>query len=183
MCHTDEECVRRCLDGEPDAYRWLVQRHQNAVQAYMVGRSGNHDLAEEAAQEAFVRAYFSLGRLQKGNSFLPWLLGIAGRAGQELARLRRRTPAAGDMLNVPAPTGARQGPEADALPGAVDRLPAIYKEAILLRYHAGLSCVQMAENLKIPVSTVTKRLSRAYDMLRQTLAEPALVSKNVEVKS
>lgn len=183
MCKTDEEYVQRCLGGEPEAYRLLVQRHQRAVLAYMVGRTGSQDLAEEAAQEAFVRAYFTLGSLRKGKSFLPWLLGIAVRAEQELARRRRRVPAVGDLLDVPAPASAQKGSQEEALLQAVGRLPAVYRQAVLLRYHAGLSCAEMSENMGIPIGSVTKRLSRAYALLREALARPEHVREDNEVKS
>jgi RNA polymerase sigma-70 factor (ECF subfamily) len=182
MCQTDEELVQRCLNGEPDAYRRLVQRHQNALLAYLVGRLGSHDLAEEVSQEAFVRAYFSLGKLRKGKSFLPWLLGIAVRAGQEQARSRKRVAAAGDLHDVPAPAKAQEVSREESLMRAVARLPAVYREVVLLRYHAGLSCAEMSENMGIPVGSVTKRLSRAYALLRESLARPEQVVQE-EVKS
>ncbi len=180
MCQTDEEHVARCLNGEPDAFGWLVQRHQNAVLAYMVGRLGSRDLAEEVTQEAFVRAYFTLGKLREGKSFLPWLIGIAGRVGQEQVRSRRRMPATGDTLDVPAPSEAQTGSE--SLMRAVARLPAICREAILLRYHAGLSCTEMSESLGIPTGGVTKRLSRAYALLREAFTRYDHLSEDNEVK-
>ena len=57
MCQTDEEYVGRCLNGEPEAYRRLVQRHQKGILSFLMVRLGSEDLAEEAAQEAFVRAW------------------------------------------------------------------------------------------------------------------------------
>jgi RNA polymerase sigma-70 factor (ECF subfamily) len=183
MCRTDEEYVRQCLNGEPDAYRRLVQRHQGAILAYMVGRTGSQDLAEEASQEAFVRAYFSLGKLRKGNSFLPWLVGIAIRAGQELTRRHRRVTPMGDLLDVPAPAEAKTDSQDESLLQAVARLPPVFREAILLRYHAGLSCAEMSENMGIPIGSVTKRLSRAYALLREALARPEHVWEDNEVKS
>ena len=170
MCRTDEECIQRCLNGHPNAYRWLVQRHQNAVLAYLIGRMGSPDHAEEATQEAFVRAYFSLGKLRDGKSFLPWLIGIAVRVGKELNRSRRRYSASGDMVDVPAPGLSENAGVDEALQAAVARLPGVYREAVLLRYNAGLSCAQMAEYLGLPIGSVTKRLSRAYTLLREMLA-------------
>lgn len=183
MCQTDEEYVRRCLNGEPEIYRRLVERHEKAVLAFLVGRMGSRDLAEESAQEAFVRAYFSLGKLRKGESFLPWLFGIAARSGQEMARDRKRLPVAGELLEVPARPDAKTSPQEDALSKAVTQLPAVYREAILLRYRADLSCAQMAKDLGIPLGTVTKRLSRAYALLREMLAQPERVWQEGEVES
>jgi RNA polymerase sigma-70 factor, ECF subfamily len=182
MCLADEEHVQQCLDGEPDAYRWLVQQHQNALRAYLVGRLGSRDLAEEVAQEAFVRAYFLLGRLRKGQSFRPWLIGIAVRAGQELLRAQKRFPATGDMLDIPAPVKSDNGAREELLPAAVAGLPAVYREAILLRFHAGLTCAEMSQNLGLPISSVTKRLSRAYALLREALTKEEHAVEDCEVK-
>jgi len=83
MCRTDRECIEHCLDGHPDAYRHLVGRYQTVLVTYLAGHLGNREWAEEAAQEAFVRAYFALGKLRKPESFFSWLLGIAGRVAMD----------------------------------------------------------------------------------------------------
>ena len=179
MCQSDEEMVARCLDGEPEAYRRLVQRHQKSILSFLMARVGSEDLAEEAAQEAFVRAYFSLGKLRKRQSFLPWLLGIAVRAGQELVGRRNRVPAAGDLTDAPAPT--EETSQEQPLAKAVARLPEQYQEVISLRFHAGLSCKEIAESLGIPVGNVTKRLSRAYALLREALSGSSRAGSEREV--
>ena len=158
MCQRENEYIQRCLNGDPESYRHLVRKHQNTIRSYLTGRLGDHHMAEEVTQEVFVRAYFSLGTLKNGKSFLPWLIGIAIRAGQEYIRSRKRVPTAGDMLDAPAPV-AQHHPENEPLIRAISRLPANQQEAILLRFHAGLSCVEMSEHLGIPLGSVTKRLS------------------------
>jgi DNA-directed RNA polymerase specialized sigma24 family protein len=59
----DEQCIRSCLDGQPGAFRHLVERYQTPLVRHLCGSLGNRDQAEEAAQEAFVRAYFALRKL------------------------------------------------------------------------------------------------------------------------
>jgi RNA polymerase sigma-70 factor, ECF subfamily len=183
MCQTDEEYVQRSLGGDAEAFRRLVQRHQKALRAYLVGRLGNRDLAEEAAQEAFVRAWFSLSKLRSARAFLPWLIGIASRAAKEQARPGQKVRAAGDLLDAPAPAEPQAGSGDESLTRAVARLPEEYREAVLLRYHAGMSCSEMSEHLGIPVGSVTKRLSRAYGLLREMLAGSQVVRKDDEVIS
>src|SRR5512137_2360115 len=88
---TDEEYVVSSRNGCPDHFRVLVQRYQRPLFAYLSSRLGNHLEAEEAAQESFVRAFTSLKKLRKPESFCSWLLGIAGRVAQEQFRdLKRR---------------------------------------------------------------------------------------------
>src|SRR5208283_679989 len=83
---TDKENVERCRDGHPEDFGLLVDRYQKSVFSYLVWRVGNYSQAEEAAQESFVRAFLSLGKLRKPESFYSWLLGIAGRVAQEQFR-------------------------------------------------------------------------------------------------
>jgi RNA polymerase sigma-70 factor (ECF subfamily) len=66
---TDGECIERCLDGDADQFGFLVTRYQRAVVAYLRGLMLHRDRAPEAAQEAFVRAYFNLAKLKKRESF------------------------------------------------------------------------------------------------------------------
>ncbi len=169
MCQSDEQCIQRCLDGQPQVYRQLVQRHERAVLAYLRAKLGDQHLAEEAAQEAFVRAYFSLGKLRKRASFLSWVLGIATRTGQEVLRSRTRMRSSGDLLDQPAPAPATAPDE--GLAKALSHLSEVYREVIALRYHAGLGCAEVAQKLGVPLGTVTKRLSRAYALLREALTQ------------
>ncbi|MHC4145550.1 MAG: RNA polymerase sigma factor, partial [Planctomycetota bacterium] len=86
MSETDKYYVERCLDGHPDDFRYLVRRYQAALLANLAGKLGNRDRAEDAAQEALVRAYFNMGKLRKPDSFFSWLLGIADRVAKEQVR-------------------------------------------------------------------------------------------------
>lgn len=181
MCRTDRECIEHCLDGRPDAFRHLVGRYQAVLVTYLAGHLGNRGWAEEAAQEAFVRAYFALGKLKKPDSFFSWLLGIAGRVAMEQQRTERRER---EAVAVRGTVASRpEAPEDLPLQQAVAELPEVYREVVLLRYYGGRSCTQVAEELGVPLGTVTKRLSRAYTMLRDSLLQPDRLSKRSEVRS
>ena len=166
---TDREYVKRCRDGQPDDFRLLVQRYQKPLFVYLSSRLGDPLQAEEAAQESFVRAFFSLKKLRKPESFYSWLLGIAGRVLKEQFRLqarrdRDREAAAGMMAE-----DAGDCPEEYPLEEAIAGLPESHRQVILLRYYEALSCQEVATRLGMPLGTVTKTLSRAYALLRQEL--------------
>ena len=171
MAKTDSYYIERCLDGHVDDFRYLVRRYQAMVLAHLLGRLGNKSNAEEAAQEAFVRAYFGLEKLKKPDSFCSWLLGIAGRVAKEHQRAQRH------RCQLETAGSSRQQPSNRELSGdfeleqAVAQLPATYRELILLRYYGGVSCRQIAEQLNMPLGTVTKTLSRAYALLRESLVK------------
>ncbi len=180
MCRTDRECIEHCLDGRPDAFRHLVGRYQAVLVTYLAGHLGNREQAEEAAQEAFVRAYFALGKLRKPESFFSWLLGIAGRVAIEQQRTERREREAAAAREMVADRS--EVPDDLPLQQAIAQLPDVYREVVLLRYYGGRSCAQVAQELGIPLGTVTKRLSRAYTMLRESLLQSDGLSERSEVR-
>ena len=165
---TDKEYVQRCRDGHPEDFRLLVHRYQAPLFSYLTSRLGDRWQAEEAAQESFVRAFQSLKKLRKPESFYSWLLGIAGRVAKEqfrsLKRRQRDREAAETMMAEPADNHAEY-----SLDEAIAVLPETYRHVILLRYYERLSCQEVAQRLEMPLGTVTKTLSRAYAMLRQEL--------------
>jgi RNA polymerase sigma-70 factor, ECF subfamily len=172
---TDRHYVDRCLDGHRDDFRHLVLRYQKPLLAGIRCRQPRLDAAEDVAQEAFVRAFEKLATLRKPESFFAWLLGIAYRV--MLERAARERTERGALARLAAET--RRASETDgfcagdaALEAALAALPDQYREVILLRFYGDCSCAEVAERLGIPLGTVTKRLSRAYDTLRNTLASP-----------
>jgi len=165
---TDEEYVQRSRNGRPDDFRLLVERYQRPLFAYLSSRLNNQSEAEEAAQESFVRAFLSLKKLRKPDSFYAWLLGIAGRVIKEEWRAlsrRQRDRALAESLSAEEPESAPEYP----LEEAIAALPETYRHVIILRYYEGLSCQEAGQRLGMPLGTVTKTLSRAYALLRQEL--------------
>src|SRR5512137_1602190 len=165
---TDEEYVVSSRNGCPDHFRVLVQRYQRPLFAYLSSRLGNHLEAEEAAQESFVRAFTSLKKLRKPESFYAWLMGIAGRVLKEQFRHQQRRQREESMVEELPATNPGPAPEYP-LEEAIAVLPESYRQVILLRYYEGHSCQEIATRLGMPLGTVTKTLSRAYALLRQEL--------------
>lgn len=165
---SDRDLVARCLAGQADAYTGLVKRYQRPLLARLRGELRGAREAEELAQEIFTRAYFSLNRLRDHDAFFPWLLAIADRVLLEHFRSQRRDRKRVELTDDHAVTRPVESDHA-ALERAVSRLPAQYRQVILLRYYGGYSCAEVALRLKVEVGTVTKSLSRAYAMLREQL--------------
>ena len=174
----DNELVTRAKRGDVDAYEELVRRHQDAAfrTAYFVaGRTGD---AEDAAQEAFVKAYRGLGRFRAGASFRPWLLAIvANEARNRLRSASRRETLAlrlsesrsdGDAAPSPERTAlAREDQE--ALVAAMGSLNESDRLVIAYRYFLDLSEKEMAEALRCRQGTVKSRLSRALVRLKKEI--------------
>ena len=165
---TDKEHVERCRDGHSEDFGLLVDRYQKPLFSYLASRVGNFPQAEEAAQESFVRAFLSLKKLRKPESFYSWLLGIAGRVAKEQFRSevhRRQDREVAETMMMTADGQNEDYP----LEEAIAVLPEHHRQVILLRYYEGLSCQEVATRLDMPLGTVTKTLSRAYLLLRQEL--------------
>ena len=174
MAPSDEQCVRSCLNEHPETFRLLVQRYQTPLTRYLYRRLGCVDRATEAAQEVFVRACFSLTKLQKPETFFSWLLGIGERVALETLRTARRRRTVDWEQIDPAELAGKHDRDGDtAVNEAVARLPESYREVIVRRFYAGQSCAEISADLGVPLGTVTKRLSLAYSLLRQSLREPS----------
>jgi len=174
----DAELITRARQGEVMAYEELVRRYQDVAvrTAYVISPDGD---AEDAAQEAFVKAYGALGRFRPDAPFRPWLLSIVANE----ARNRRRSSGrrAGLALRAaedrplgdaaPSPESAVLAKETRAqLLAAVNALRDEDREVIGARYFLDLSEAETAEALGIPRGTVKSRLSRARDRLRTQFA-------------
>jgi RNA polymerase sigma-70 factor (ECF subfamily) len=169
MSETDKYYIERCLDGHPDDFRHLVRRYQGVLLANLAGKLGNKDRAEEAAQETLVRAYFNMNKLRKPDSFFSWLLGIADHVAKEHRR-KEQIQLRREVIR----SFSEESPSAElsqdfALEAAIAKLPESYRKIILLRYYGQHSCKTIAKQLNMPLGTVTKTLSRAYAMLRNSL--------------
>ena len=171
----DRELVERVKRGDVEAYEALVQRHQVAAYrtAYVIAGSTNE--AEDAAQEAFVKAFHAIDRFRSEAPFKPWLLAIVANE----AKNRLRSAARRDSLSLRVAEGRLQGdaapsPEEAALAradkeqvlSALARLGDDDRLVIGYRYFLELSEKEMATALGVRRGTVKSRLSRALRRLR-----------------
>jgi RNA polymerase sigma factor (sigma-70 family) len=172
----DSELVERARRGDEGAYEELVRAHQGIAfrTAYVV--AGNASDAEEAAQEAFVKAYRALGRFRSGSPFRPWLLRIVANE----ARNRRRSVGRRAALSLRAAAeessgGAAPSPEGVVLAGedrerlleAVNGLREEERLVIACRFFLELSEEETAAALDVRLGTVKSRTSRALEHLRE----------------
>ncbi len=169
---SDAQLIQQVKQGDLQAYGELVRRYEYAVRAAALVILGDHHAAEDAAQDAFLKAYEKLRSLRDGSKFGAWLLKIARRLATRVARQRHRS-AALETLAEPMDS-SRDGllcHESEQLLRLVHRLPEHERVVIALRYFDGHSVQQIADVTDRPVGTITKQLSRAHQRLRQWLEE------------
>jgi RNA polymerase sigma factor (sigma-70 family) len=179
----DEELVARAKRGERDAYEEIVRRHQNIAFRTAWVITGSAADAEEAAQDAFVKAYRALDRFREGAPLRPWLLTIvANEARNRVRAAGRRERLALRVAEERRPGDAVPSPEAalldherrNELLAALARLSENDRRAVACRYFLELSEEETAAVLDCARGTVKSRLSRALERLRGELGEEAL---------
>jgi RNA polymerase sigma factor (sigma-70 family) len=174
----DTELVERARKGEVNAYEALVQQYQELAFRVAYQVTGNAADAEDAAQEAFVNAYYALGRFRAGAPFRPWLLRIvANEARNRRSSAHRRTALAERALAAQSSGEAAPSPETAAeadefratLITTLRRLRDDDRLVLAYRLFFDLSEAEMATALNCPRGTVKSRLSRALARLREAL--------------
>jgi RNA polymerase sigma factor (sigma-70 family) len=174
----EAELVARARRGDADAYASLVTAHQEMAfrTAYLVVRDAAE--AEDAAQEAFVRAYRALGRFRDGEPFRPWMLRIVVNAARNRRRaagrraglqLRAEAAAPRDLTAASAEAAALAADRRRRLLDAVNALPPDDRLVIGARYFLDLPEAEIATMAGVPRGTVKSRLSRARGRLAQAL--------------
>jgi RNA polymerase sigma factor (sigma-70 family) len=187
----DAEIVERSR-REPEAFALLFGRHAAALHRYIARRIGSQD-AEDVLGDTFLEAFRERHRYDPGRQEVrPWLYGIAtNRLGRyrraELKHLRVLQRTGRDPVLAEASfterSDARLGAAAvrQRLAGALRRLPAAQRDALLLVAWADLSYQEAAAALAVPVGTVRSRISRARAVLRDALGgtDPTSIKEGV----
>jgi RNA polymerase sigma-70 factor, ECF subfamily len=171
---TDEALVAAALDGDGEAYAALVERYRDVAFAYALARLRHRDEAEDAAQEAFVRAYQSLGGFRASGCWAAWVMRILRNLCTDIQRRDRGRvvePLCGEWLDdSPTPEAiALDGERRRLLQQAVTDLPEKYRVPVLMHYGAGRTYREIALALGIPESTVVGRLAGALRKLRRRM--------------
>jgi RNA polymerase sigma-70 factor (ECF subfamily) len=174
--------IEQALKGDREAFGNLVQAYEKPVYNLTYRMLGDPAEAEDAAQEAFFRAYSKLATYQPERKFVNWLLSIASH--HCIDRLRRKSRAPQLSLDGPLPPQwitssaprpdqvASKNEERDLVRQSLDALPPDYRAAIILRYWYNLSYREIAGVMQTTESAIKSRLHRARRMLAQQL-QPA----------
>jgi RNA polymerase sigma factor (sigma-70 family) len=180
--------VERARSGDVGAFGLLVQRHQQTALRVAYAVAGSD--AEDAVQEAFVKAHAALGRFRPGAPFRPWLLRIVANEASNRRRAAGRRVhlalrAAGSRPSgdaAPSPEeAALMAERRTALAAALATLSDADRLVIACRWFAELSEADMAIALDCRPGTVKSRLARAMTRLRAALPADLAAMTTVEV--
>ena len=173
----DSELVQRSLSGDREAFGQIVSRYQLLISSLAYSATGCLGQSEDLAQETFITAWKRLGHLRQQHSLRAWLCGIARnrinnalrRAGHE--PLHNAEPLDAIQESV-APGGlphehAISNEEAAILWRSLERIPAIYREPLILFYREHQSVERVAEHLELTEDAVRQRLRRGRKLLQE----------------
>ncbi|MBF5041823.1 RNA polymerase sigma factor [Aggregicoccus sp. 17bor-14] len=183
---SDTELVARIRAGEPQLFELVMRRHNARLYRAVRSLLRDESEAEDAMQDAYVRAFTHLHTFRAEARLSTWLTRIA--INEALMRLRRRLPQVDLTLendpqqpeespamhasdtSRPSPEDAAQARELrELLEGAVDTLPPGCRTAFVLRDVEGMSTAEAAESLGVSEESVRTRLHRARALLREAL--------------
>lgn len=180
----ESQLIQRAIEGDVDAFGDVVRLYERPVYNLAYRMLGNAVEAEDAAQEAFIKAYSNLHRYDPTRSFKTWILSITSNHCIDRLRKRRLTWLSLDEPLPPHPALVSQqaGPEATALANELseqvqdllDGLSDEYRTVIVLRYWYDLSYAEIAMMTDSTESAVKSRLFRARQALAKQI-DPAKV--------
>ena len=171
----------RLRRGDADAFDALLTRYQNRLYRYLLRLTADPAAAQDLFQETWLKVITRIHRYDESRPFEPWLFTVARNLA--LDHLRKASP---ESLDEPSDSGeprvARLGAKG---PGSLERLleherrnlleqqiaqlPALYREALALRFEEEMPFEEMAEVLSAPISTVKSRVHRALAELRRRM--------------
>ncbi len=170
----DRDDVRRVLAGDASAFGGIVRRWQGPLVNLAYRYCRNRSEAEEMAQEAFLRAFRSLGNWREDASFSTWLFALAANLCRSRMRQVRPHEVSLDAIRppeVPATAAAdleREG-TAETVRRSVSALPGKYRDAVVLYYFHEMDAAAAARSLGVPEGTLKARVHRARNLLRSRL--------------
>ena len=165
---SDAQLVRRCRDGDADAWQALVERFSRYVYAIIVQgfRLREHD-AEDVFQDVFAKAYEHLDRLRDDAALRPWLAQLARNACIDRIRSGREEAGGGDLGEPPdADDALARIDEALAVRDALERLSPECREILDRFFVLDESYRTIGEELELPSGTIASRISRCLERLR-----------------
>ena len=182
--HSDEipnsELVRKSQLGDKAAFEQLVIRHQDLVFSLAYKLTGNREMANDVAQEAFIRAWKAIEKFRGDSTFSTWIYRITVNTAWTLRKKAKKH----NTLNIddtyePIVIDEKKDPElvainsdlSSVLINALDKIPIEQRIIVELKNIEGRSHKEIADYLDISVTAAKVRLHRAHQKLRQILEE------------
>ena len=180
----DIELVERALRGSQEAYREILRRYERPVFSLVLRMVRDRTVAEDLAQEAFVKGFSKLDTFDPKRKFSSWLFKIAHNGTIDYLRKQRETvlsldaadddsqPLSAQLVDTEAGTPEDSAHRSDirgALTAAIDSLRPEYREVVVLRYIEGAAYQEISEITDLPLGTVKTYIHRARKQMATAL--------------
>ena len=173
----ERDLVAASARGDQDAFRRLVERYRRLVLHVAFRSMGDMSLAEDVAQEAFIKVFRGLPHYRPEKPFVHWLHRVVANAVTDELRRKRATVPLDALVNPPESSEAApedvagQHDVQQAVRAAIAALPPRYREIISLQVFHELTYEEIARRLRLPLGTVMWRLNMAKRLLRKQLGD------------
>jgi len=156
---SETRLVEAAFNGDIESFGELCRRYYGPMVAIGYSVLGDHQLAEDAAQESFARALINLKNLRNKTKFVPWLAAICRNVARDMVATKVRQISTKDFSQ--AARNNNHDENRRLIRRAIEQLPVSAKELIVLRYYNGLSYEEISSVLGISRPTINGRLTRA----------------------
>jgi RNA polymerase sigma-70 factor (ECF subfamily) len=168
--HDSVALIEAAKDGEPAAREWLVAHYTQVAFRFAVRMLGNEQDARDAAHDTMIKVLRNLSRYNDNYKFSTWVLSITRNTCIDEFRRRKRRPVGSEVEAVdgaPRPDEVTERHRrARKLHEALDTLPQMYREILVLYHFEHLKYQEIADLLDTPIGTVMNRIFRARRKLR-----------------
>ena len=172
----EQQLIRQAQEGNHAAYRLLMETHMRQAYNVAFGFVNDRDAAKDVVQEAFIRAYRSLGAFRGESAFGTWIHRIVANLAMNHVKQSQRRVArevslehAMSLVSTHDASLAADGAIRDHIERALHDLPTLQRAVVILRHLNGLSTRQVSMILKVSEGTVKTHLFRGLRNLRKTL--------------
>ena len=175
---TDEEAIiRQCVEGRAESYAVLVDRYKKMIYNVAYRMVGDEDTAKDIAQDSFIAAYNGLAQFRFSSKFSSWLYSIALNKCRDHLKLEKNTVSEDAIADTLASGGASPercavaGECRDLLQEALGRLPAEYRQVLVLKHIEELDYQEIAEITGASIPALKVRAHRGREMLKTILEQ------------
>jgi RNA polymerase sigma factor (sigma-70 family) len=174
----DGHIIHKCINGEPEAFGFIVDKYKESIYAFAYTKLGNFHDAEDVTQEVFIKAFRKLKTLKSYDNLSAWLYAITSNICKDFLRSRSKRPdqdfiedSDPDILDHNSVDSYRESLIIDLLHDALDTLPEIYHQVLVLHYLGNMNSFEIAKFTGIEPGSVRQRLTRARDLLKKEMLE------------
>jgi RNA polymerase sigma-70 factor (ECF subfamily) len=178
---TGKQLIEGCRRGDSDAFRALFEKYKDTVYSVALRYSGDAAVAQDIAQDTFLKLFSAIGSFRGDSSFESWLYRmVVNSCFDQKRRTRRLTPLLDGIIDALRTPGASVLDEvlrsemSTYVRSVVDSLPGNQRMVVVLRYTQGLSYEEIAGILGCSSGTIASRLNRAHKVLERRLSRLAV---------